>query len=133
MVLSMYLMGILVRNQVKEQRYNHCMTQREFNKEVRSQFEMIWKVLAPEGTSRPYMQYHCDKRVNGRRRIFKAYTGYATPEVRDLVRKVWQIISNSTSDQNKWVVVDMHNTPLVLRRNGYTHQSNRFIALANWS
>jgi len=68
------------------------MTQRQFNKEVRDQFEMMWKVLHPNSYC-PWIQFHVDKRTNGkRRRIFKTLVLSAIGTENFL--KIWQIIAN---------------------------------------
>jgi len=101
------------------------MTQRQFNKEVRNQFEMMWKVLAPKGVYSPYMTYWCDKRGGGkRRRIFKANVAWAQSNITQedfqlLVRKIWQIIANQCEG---WVVVE-----------GFGYKGRLgYIGLANW-
>ena len=101
------------------------MTQREFNKEVRAQFEMMWGVLAPSGVRSPYTAYWCDKRIGGkRRRIFKSHVNWAPSNITQgdfqlLVRKIWQIIANQTGD---WKVVEGF---------GFRGQLD-YIGLANW-
>ena len=69
------------------------MTQRQFNKEVRDQFKLIWGVLYPMHNC-PWISYYCDKRVGGkRRRIFKSY--FADQNKAEIV---WKLIAAQAGD-----------------------------------